>query len=119
MIMKEMSPRWGFRIQSHQGRCPTHRAAALPGLEGLVVDITRGAGFHRVVDFDLGVTSAHLVVVISRSRGISWKYYHQRWRGEGRSGGHKGEKGDNFGVLRCGRAEEDVERRERFDFARI
>jgi hypothetical protein len=26
--------------------------------------------------------------------------HHQRWRGEGRSGGHKGEKGDNFGVLR-------------------
>jgi hypothetical protein len=32
---------------------------------------------------------------------------------------HKGEKGDNFGVLRRGRAEEDARARERFDFARI
>jgi hypothetical protein len=88
-------------------------AVAFPGLERVeVIDTARGGGVPGVVDFDLGGVVPHLVVVLSvvtvdLRRSTNTK----GGRREGRSGGHKGEKGENFGVLRCGRAEEKIKMR--------
>jgi hypothetical protein len=85
-------------------------AVAFPGLEGIEVkDTTRGGGVPRSVDFNLRVVVPHLVVVLSVVTVELHRSTNTKGGGrEGRSGGHKGEKSNNFGVLRCKRAEEDT-----------
>jgi hypothetical protein len=84
-------------------------AVSLPGLEGVEVEGTAwGAGVPRIVDFHLGVVVPHLVVVLSVVTVEFHRSTNTKGGGrEGRSGGHKGEKSNNVGVLRCRRTEEE------------